>query len=275
MVLFCVIVQFKTVQIVILIDMKIIYHEDYENSEYASNPAASEGRIRTIKEEIQRTHDFDFLNPEPAERGDLKLVHTNAHIEKIKKRGELLFQMASLAAGGAIKAGEVAYEGESAFGLIRPPGHHASPNSAWGFCYFNNTAIAIKKLMKEEKVTTAYILDFDLHTGDGNINALGGNSDIEILNPKAGEREDYLAEISESLNETTGFDIIGVSAGFDEHVDDWGGKLTTSDYQEIGSMIKDFSLSGCDGRRFAVLEGGYNHKVLGKNVASFLEGFKD
>ena len=50
--------------------------------------------------------------------------------------------------------------------------------------------------------------------------------------------------------------------------------LTTQDYTQIGEAIKRFSEKVCDGKRFAVLEGGYNHRVLGKNVRAFLEGFK-
>ncbi len=255
--------------------MKIIYHEDFENLKYASDPAASEGRIESIREELDEVNRFEFLKPEPAGVEDLKLVHTDSHINRVSKRGDLLFKTASLAAGGAIKTGEVACGKEPAFGLIRPPGHHASPSSAWGFCYFNNMAIAIMKLMEKGKINSAYILDFDLHTGDGNINALGKNPDIKILNPRSGDREDYIKEVSKSLSNSYGFDIIGVSAGFDEHVEDWGGKLTTSDYRTIGSMVKEFSVRECGGRRFAILEGGYNHEVLGKNVVSFLEGFRN
>ncbi|KXB08395.1 acetylpolyamine aminohydrolase [candidate division MSBL1 archaeon SCGC-AAA382M17] len=190
------------------------------------------------------------------------------------KKNEL-FEIASLSAGGAIEAGKIAYDKEPSFGLIRPPGHHAPPNSSWGFCYFNNMAIALEKLKEEGKIEGAYILDFDLHTGDGNINALGGNQKMEILNPRLEDREAYLEEISNNLEEADQYDIIGVSAGFDEHVDDWGGKLTTSDYREIGYMVKKFSEEKCKGRRFAILEGGYNQDVLGMNASSFVKGFID
>jgi acetoin utilization deacetylase AcuC-like enzyme len=66
-------------------------------------------------------------------------------------------------------------------------------------------------------------------------------------------------------------DIIGVSAGFDNHIEDWGGLLSTEDYRELGRITRNAaekSKGGC----FAVLEGGYNHQVLGKNVLAFLEG---
>ena len=67
-------------------------------------------------------------------------------------------------------------------------------------------------------------------------------------------------------------DIIAVSAGFDRHIEDWGGLLTTEDYRTMGQEVKKFALKNCEGRRFGVLEGGYNHTVLGDNVRAFLEG---
>jgi acetoin utilization deacetylase AcuC-like enzyme len=57
--------------------------------------------------------------------------------------------------GEAILAAQMAYDGEPAFGLIRPPGHNASPDSCWGFCYFNNMAVSLRGLMKEGKVMTS------------------------------------------------------------------------------------------------------------------------
>ena len=65
---------------------------------------------------------------------------------------------------------------------------------------------------------------------------------------------------------------VAVSAGFDRHEDDWGGLLKTEDYEAVGKLVKDYSKSACHGRRFAVLEGGYNHDVLGKNVKALLDG---
>lgn len=253
--------------------MKIVYHKEFENSDYSNDPAASKGRIKSIREELEKLPDVEFVRPAPADIEDLKLIHTNAHIESIR-RNDLLFEIASLAAGGAIKAAELACEGKPTFALIRPPGHHASPNSAWGFCFFNNMGIALEKLRKEGKIQSAYVLDFDLHTGDGNINSLRKRPEVHILNPRSSDREDYLGEVSNDLEKSNDYEIIGVSAGFDEHVEDWGGKLTTSDYRKLGSMVRDFSEERCKGRRFALLEGGYNHDVLGKNVGNFIEGFE-
>ena len=65
--------------------------------------------------------------------------------------------------------------------------------------------------------------------------------------------------------------MIGISAGFDYHIDDWGGLLATEDYITIGSMVRETSRA-CGGGCFAILEGGYNHSVLGHNTAALLKG---
>lgn len=60
----------------------------------------------------------------------------------------------------------------------------------------------------------------------------------------------------------------------DHGIEDWGGLLSTEDYRELGRMMKQTAERLCQGRRFAILEGGYNHAVLGRNVNSFCEGFE-
>jgi acetoin utilization deacetylase AcuC-like enzyme len=67
------------------------------------------------------------------------------------------------------------------------------------------------------------------------------------------------------------YDIIGISAGFDTYIEDWGGLLATKEYETIGSIIVEGSRE-CRGRRFAILEGGY-HPDLGLNIISFIKGF--
>ena len=76
------------------------------------------------------------------------------------------------------------------------------------------------------------------------------------------------------MNNLTDADILAASAGFDHGIKDWGGLLFTEDYRELGRMMKQTAERLCQGRRFAILEGGYNHAVLGLNVNSFCEGFE-
>ncbi len=251
--------------------MKVIFHPRFYEV-YTSDPAAAKGRMEAITKELKG--EFDFIEPQAASEEHLALVHGTGHIQNIK-RNSIVYELGILAAGGAILAAELAFKGEPAFGLIRPPGHHASPHSCWGFCYFNNIAIAIKKLIAEEKIKKALILDFDLHYGDGTANIFGGSKEVSYHHPEGTNREIFMKHLEEDLRKEKGYDIIGVSAGFDRHVEDWGGLLRTEDYFSIGKLVKELSISQCQGRRFGVLEGGYNHSVLGRNVKSFLQGFRD
>jgi acetoin utilization deacetylase AcuC-like enzyme len=251
--------------------MKVIFHKRFYEV-YTSDPAAAQGRMEPMVKALEGK--YDFIEPEPASERDLERVHGRAHIQHVKG-DPLVHEIGCLAAGGAILAAELAFDGQPAFGLIRPPGHHASPHSCWGFCYFNNIAIAIKRLLGEGKIKSAFILDFDLHFGDGTANTFGHSKEVSYFHPEGTKRETFLQDIERSLQTESPYEIIGVSAGFDRHEEDWGGLLMTEDYLTIGKWVKDYSLNRCQGRRFGVLEGGYNHSVLGRNVASFLQGLCD
>ena len=168
--------------------MKVVYHEKYRTV-YSSDPASAPGRIESIYSELQGH--FEFVKPKPASEEDLRLVHEDTHINYIK-RHELLYEVAILAAGGAIKASELAMQGEPAFGLIRPPGHHASRNSCWGFCFLNNIAISIEKLRRANKIAKALIVDIDLHYGDGTNNIFSGKPQVSYHHVEGKNREEYL-----------------------------------------------------------------------------------
>jgi acetoin utilization deacetylase AcuC-like enzyme len=88
----------------------------------------------------------------------------------------------------------------------------------------------------------------------------------------AQHREDYLAEVRDEM-ENCNADIIGISAGFDNHEDDWGGTLSTEDYRGIGSMVRG-AANRNGGGCFAILEGGYNHHVLGYNALALIQGLE-
>ncbi len=196
-------------------------------------------------------------------------VHTEAHIRRVRRQG--LYEIASLAAGATIKAAEIGLK-EPCMALVRPPGHHASADGAWGFCHFNNMAVALQHLRSRGKIESALVLDIDLHYGDGTVNILGGRHWVKIDNPSAAHRKEYLQEVERLLDETP-VDIIGISAGFDNHIQDWGRLLATEDYEKIGRRAAGAAQrrgGGC----FAVLEGGYNHNVLGYNVLSLLKGME-
>ena len=126
--------------------MKIVFHERYFNSNYAMDPAAEPGRLEGIVDILSKRKESEFIKPEPAKKEDILRAHSERHFNSIK-RDSLLFELASLAAGGSILAAEESYNGKPTFAVIRPPGHHASADSCWGFCYFNNISISLLKLI--------------------------------------------------------------------------------------------------------------------------------
>ena len=247
--------------------MKVVFHEDFYNV-YTSDPAASAGRMESIMEAIESK--VEFVKAQPAIQQDIEAVHTKTHIESVHQSG--LYDIAALAAGGAVQAASIGLN-EPAFGLIRPPGHHASAESSWGFCFFNNMAVALQALKNNDQIKTAYVLDIDLHYGDGTENILESKNYVTVHNVQASDRRSFLAEIERGLDGCR-VDLIGISAGFDNHCDDWGGLLLTEDYFKIGQLVKkaaNRSGGGC----FGILEGGYNHQVLGQNVMALIKGLDD
>ncbi|CAN2041270.1 Histone deacetylase family protein [Candidatus Magnetomoraceae bacterium gMMP-15] len=247
--------------------MKVIFHKDFYQV-YTSDPASDKGRMEAIIEVIES--EVDFVTAEPASEEDIALVHTKRHIESVRQNG--LYSISALAAGGAIQAASIGLI-EPAFALIRPPGHHASSDSCWGFCYFNNMAVALEVLKKKQKIETAYVLDFDLHYGDGNVNILGKKDYVKVHNVETNDRGAYIDEVIREM-EACNADIIGISAGFDNHLEDWGGLLRTEDYYEMGRLVRKAAIRN-NGGCFAILEGGYNHDVLGQNVMALIEGLSE
>ena len=248
--------------------LTVVYHPLYEE-DYPTASVEMPKRVAVIRDELKG--DFEFVTPLAATEGDILAVHTRPLFEEVK-RDSLLFEVASLAVGGAIHAAELACEGIPSFGLVRPPGHHASPGSHWGFCFFNNMAIAVERLIRGGKLQRVLILDIDLHFGDGTHNFFQGRSDVVVANIQEEERNTFLEKVAEALESTSSYDLIAISAGFDRYRLDWGGTLETTDYHRIGEMVAEKAVSDCHGRRFAILEGGYYLPHLGKNARSLIEG---
>lgn len=244
--------------------MKVFFHEDFYRV-YASDPAAAAGRMEAVVEVLESA--VEFVLPRPALEAEISAVHTPGHIENVKREG--VYDVAALAAGAAIETSMTGLA-EPCFGLIRPPGHHASSSSAWGFCYFNNMAISLDYLKRNKKIDTAFVLDIDLHFGDGTVNILESRRYVTIHNVSGHDRDLYLMEVKGLMRDCRA-DVIGISAGFDNHELDWGGTLRTEDYREIGRLVLEAARrnrGGC----FGILEGGYNHLVLGQNVLALIQG---
>lgn len=256
-------------------------------------------RIRTAVD-ILKSLGYDFLEPEPAREDDLLSVHESDYVWNVKKSlvddpdtpaYDNIFDFAKLSAGGAMLAAKL-----GGFSIMRPPGHHAGKNGAAlgaytrGFCYFNNIAVAVKHLNKP-----ALILDIDGHHGNGTQEIFEKDSKVTYLSlhrspeyPGTGEDSGgnilnfplwadcgdqvYLETLDGALKmvDSTRFEVVAVSAGFDTHKGDMASLgLTDKGYREIGKRI-----AGLKKHTFFVLEGGYDGENNGNAIHSLLEAFE-
>ncbi|HDD72525.1 MAG TPA: histone deacetylase [Candidatus Aenigmarchaeota archaeon] len=258
--------------------------------EFPGHPESPE-RVRRIYDVLSESG-FSFIRPEPAEREDVILAHTEEHFRRVVEGKYIDFdtpvlkpEYPLLSVGSAIKASQV-----MGFALTRPPGHHAGRNFLGGFCYFNNIAVAVMKMKRRVAV-----LDIDLHHGQGTQDILFGNpavlyvslhqtgiypgtgltSEGNCLNyplpPRTGERV-YLKILAKALKEIERFgpEVIAVSLGFDTYRRDALGNmnLRVDSYRKIGEMI-----AGLNVQTFFVLEGGYSVDI-GELAYNFLVCFE-
>ena len=201
------------------------------------------------------------------------------------------FARASVAA--ALDALKAARNGEMVFSLMRPPGHHAMRDSAMGFCYLNNIAIAALEAIETGAKRVA-VFDFDVHHGNGTeailINQPGveyfsvhqypcypgtgsSNAGINCFNyPVAPDesRETWRATLTRALGDLRSFrpDLVAVSAGFDAYLRDplADGALLVEDFHWLGKELR-----GLNTPFFSLLEGGYSSD-LPDLILAYLKG---
>jgi acetoin utilization deacetylase AcuC-like enzyme len=248
-----------------------------------------------------------------ATEAELELVHSAAHVAAIRSLCEAgggtidadtyaskgSWQAALRAAGGACEMAGALMSGDAEVGFcaLRPPGHHAEPDRAMGFCLFNSVAIAAELAIRELGAERVFVLDWDVHHGNGTAEAFRRRDDIlftsfhqEGIFPGTGAREDtgsgpgegytinlpvpagsdgahWLSLMDEIVLPAAiefGPDLILISAGFDAHAADplAGCRLETEAYGEMTRRVRDLGAP-----MGAVLEGGYNPPVLAECVA--------
>jgi acetoin utilization deacetylase AcuC-like enzyme len=138
--------------------------------------------MMAMAEALGRDH-LAFLKPREATHDEIALCHEPAYIAAIERTAGLdhyafdpdthtspaSYRTALLAAGGVLTAVEAVLDGaaDNAFAIVRPPGHHALPAHAMGFCLFNSVAIAAAVLSRTRGLKRVMIMDWDLHHGNG------------------------------------------------------------------------------------------------------------
>lgn len=290
----------------------IVYHPKYlEHEQTPTHPERKERLAYTIdqlmEEGIFDLENIVLLEPFKASIEDVLEVHTEEYINFLVKSSETggfidfdtnvpvgLWDVALLAAGGAIRAAKAVIEKEvdNAFAMIRPPGHHAKPYTGAGFCYLNNMAIMVKWIQKHGFERIA-ILDWDAHHGDGTQEIFyeddsvlfisthqmplypgtgypnevgkgrGEGYTINIPLPPGTSDDGYIyvfENVIEPVLSEFDPDFIAVSAGQDNHFTDpiTGLALTARGYAEIMKRAVELANELCKGRIVAILEGGYS-----------------
>ncbi len=285
-------------------------------------------RLEVIDEALRNWSLSNLVNkisPEPATREQLLSFHTEDWLFRFEEAvlsgktyidhpdnqvGYESYDIATLSAGGGISGIRCVEENKDniTFVATRPPGHHAEPNMPFGFCFFNNSAIAARFWQQNFQRRRLCVFDFDAHHGNGIQTAFEEDPDVAYISihehpsfsyPGTGWPEDIgikegrgtvlnipllpgasdeqlkpaYQRISDFVEKFRPEGLV-VSAGFDAHADDdmSGLAFTNVTYNELGKFTAKLADRFCDGRLLSILEGGYNLEILGDSATAYLDG---
>ncbi len=263
------------------------------------------------------------IAPVPATDEQLLRVHPPEHLARVRHLSSLggvldqgdtpterrSYATAVLAAGAAVTAADAVMAGtvRRAFAAARPPGHHAEPDRAMGFCLFSNVAVVARHLQAAHGVGRVAVVDFDVHHGNGTQAVFEADPSVLFVSlhqhprtcypgtghahetgvgpgqgftlnlpvqPGAGD-DDYLDAIDGTVvPRLAAFrpDVLLVSAGFDAHRDDPLAQVCLSDdgFEQMTRRLVAAADDLCGGRVVSVLEGGYDLPALGRSVVRHL-----
>ena len=281
-------------------------------------------RLQAIEDQLIASRIDTLIEREEAplaSEEDLARVHTQAHIDFVKEtapsvgRAEIdpdtlmspgSYHAALRAAGAALAATDAVIAGtyDNAFCSVRPPGHHAEPARAMGFCFFNNIAIAARHALEVHGLERVAIIDFDVHHGNGTEAAFSGDPRVLMCSFFQHPFYPYSGADNHAANmvnlpmpaRTKGMAVreavdmmwlprldefkpqmIFVSAGFDAHREDDLGNmgLVEDDYAWLTQQIRAVAKRHAKGRIVSSLEGGYNLSALGRSVVAHVRALAD
>ncbi|HWF19651.1 MAG TPA: histone deacetylase [Verrucomicrobiae bacterium] len=272
---------------------------EYLRAGHPERPARISRTLERLRN--QKELPITWAAPLPVSETSILRAHTPGHLAALEAGEDFdadtpwfpnIGDHARRSVGGALAALASARAGQTAFSLMRPPGHHATREVSMGFCYLNSIAIAaLEAAASGLKVA---VFDFDVHHGNGTEAILldqprtaffsihqfpcypgtgrqnvGGNCFNFPVAPMT-PREKYRDTLSKALEGVKKFDLVAVSAGFDAYAQDPLAQetLEAEDYQWLGRSIRELAA-----RNFSVLEGGYSDD-LPELVLEYLKGLE-
>ncbi len=302
-----------------------VYQREYLDHDMGYGHPESPERLRAILARLQTGGLLDRLvsiKPREAEDEWVTAIHSPSYVKSLRARtptsgrvsldpdtsmspGSL--RAAYLAAGGALAAADAIMAGRvaHAFCAVRPPGHHAEPDRAMGFCLFNNVAIAARYLQRRHGIERVLIVDWDVHHGNGTQHVFeddptvlffsthqyphypgtgravergrgeGEGFTINVPMEAGGDDEDYRALFERVLVPAADAfkpEFVLISAGFDAHRDDplAGMGVTEEGYAALSRIVLDIAKRHSRGRVLSCLEGGYHLEALSASVERHL-----
>ena len=306
-------------------DAAVIWHADYALHDTGDHPEGPD-RVDAVVGHLRGTDLWPRLveaTPQPATDDDILLVHARTHLSIVKRAaqrgGQWLdgdtyvspqsYDVALLSAGGAVEATRLWERGLVPFALVRPPGHHATPDRAMGFCLFNNIAIAAARLLAQGYERVA-IVDWDVHHGNGTQAAFNreprvlfvsmhlwphypgtgsaaecgegaaAGTMVNIPLPAGCTDGDYLHAFDvlvEPIVRQFAPQAILVSAGEDIHeVDPLGGMdVTEAGFAGMALRVLRLAQELCEGRLAFILEGGYDRPATARAIEAVLRAVLD
>lgn len=301
----------------------IYSHPDCKRHEMGKWHPECPARLQAIEDQLIASRINDLLEHREAPEAaiaDIERVHTKEAIARVRDNAAQLgniqyysldpdtmlnahsWRAALRAAGAAVAATDAVIAGEidNAFCAIRPPGHHARPSEAMGFCLFGNVAIAARHAMDVHRLERVAIVDFDVHHGNGTEEAFLDEPRVLMVSffqypfyPYSEIRNDLPHMVNIPVPAYTFGDtvrqlvsekwlpaleahrpeMVFISAGFDAHREDDLGQmgLVEADYAWITQQIMQIADKYAKGRIVSCLEGGYNLSALGRSVVAHVK----
>lgn len=297
-------------QILVVFDER--YYRHLENIFHLENPKRIEA-MRAVLDHTDLKNGWALIEPRSAQPEELQWIHTPDHVQRVAstagkpvssfdldtQTSERTYEVARLAVGGLFNLLDEIQSGSArrGFALIRPPGHHAEPDKAMGYCFFNNAALGAEYLKRRHALKRVMIVDIDAHHGNGTQNAFyesrdtlyfsihqfpffPGTGNLQEIGRNSGKGytvnvplargadDKILAQaiyfLVKNLAAQYRPETILVSCGFDFYLKDPAAQMnaTPEGYALMTSILIEIAEEICRGKICFLLEGGYSFRGI-------------